>query len=89
MNHKYSSNTLKRFSERKTNIRPVRLYRGKSVKLMSVKLPEAVIEGADELVRRGNYHSRSAVLRAAVRDLLKKELWEAKQVSSQHAQSSR
>jgi Arc/MetJ-type ribon-helix-helix transcriptional regulator len=29
----------------------------------------------DELVRRGLYPSRSAVMRAAVRDLLKKELW--------------
>jgi Arc/MetJ-type ribon-helix-helix transcriptional regulator len=29
----------------------------------------------DELVRRRLYPSRSAVMRAAVRDLLKKELW--------------
>jgi hypothetical protein len=39
------------------------------------KLPEALIEGMDELVRRGLYPSRSAILRAAVRDLLKRELW--------------
>ena len=45
------------------------------MKLISVKLPEALIEGMDELVRRGLYPSRSAILRAAVRDLLKRELW--------------
>jgi hypothetical protein len=45
------------------------------LKLISVKLPEALIEGMDELVRRGLYPSRSAILRAAVRDLLKRELW--------------
>ena len=47
----------------------------KIVKLISVKMPEAMIEGMDELVRRGVYPSRSAVMRTAVRDLLKKELW--------------
>ena len=35
----------------------------------------ALIEAMDELVRRGLYPSRSAVLRTAVRDLLKEELW--------------
>jgi len=47
----------------------------RKVKLISVKMPEALIEGMDELVRRGSYPSRSAVMRTAVRDLLKKELW--------------
>ena len=50
-------------------------YRWKIMKLISVKMPEAMIEGMDELVRRGVYPSRSAVMRTAVRDLLKKELW--------------
>jgi len=45
------------------------------MKLISVKMPEALIEGMDELVRRGIYPSRSAVMRTAVRDLLKNELW--------------
>ncbi|MEM3588990.1 MAG: ribbon-helix-helix domain-containing protein [Nitrososphaerota archaeon] len=45
------------------------------MKLISVKLPEALIEGMDELVKRGVYPSRSAILRTAVRDLLKRELW--------------
>ena len=45
------------------------------MKLVSVKMPEALIEAMDELVRRGLYPSRSAVLRIAVRDLLREELW--------------
>lgn len=43
---------------------------------MTVLLPEAYLEGLDELVRRNMYPSRSAIIRSAVRDLLKKELWE-------------
>ncbi|MEM2053930.1 MAG: ribbon-helix-helix domain-containing protein [Nitrososphaerota archaeon] len=46
----------------------------KGMKLISVKMPEALIEGMDELVRKGMYPSRSAVMRMAVRDLLKNEL---------------
>ncbi|PUA31144.1 MAG: CopG family transcriptional regulator [Candidatus Terraquivivens tikiterensis] len=45
------------------------------MRLISVKMPEALIEGMDELVRKGMYPSRSALMRAAVRDLLKRELW--------------
>lgn len=45
------------------------------MKLISVKLPEALIAGMDELIRRGVYPNRSAVLRTAIRDLLKRELW--------------
>ena len=45
------------------------------MKLLSLKMPDALVEGMDELVRRRLYPSRSAVMRAAVRDLLKKELW--------------
>jgi Arc/MetJ-type ribon-helix-helix transcriptional regulator len=45
------------------------------MKLLSLKMPDALVEGMDELVRRGLYPSRSAVIRTAVRDLLRKELW--------------
>ena len=45
------------------------------MKLVTVKLPEAILEGLDELVKAGMYQSRSAAVRAAVRDMLKKELW--------------
>ena len=46
------------------------------MRLITVKLPEALVEGIDELVRARMYPSRSAVVRAAVRDLLKNELWQ-------------
>ncbi len=46
-----------------------------NVKLVTVLLPEAYLEGLDELVRQNMYPSRSAAIRAAVRDLLKRELW--------------
>jgi Arc/MetJ-type ribon-helix-helix transcriptional regulator len=45
------------------------------MKLVTVLLPEAYLEGLDELVRSNMYPSRSAAIRASVRDLLKKELW--------------
>lgn len=51
---------------------------GKKMKLVTVLLPEAYLEGLDELVRANMYPSRSSVIRSAVRDLLKKELWENK-----------
>jgi len=46
------------------------------LKLVTVLLPEAYLEGLDELVRANMYPSRSSVIRSSVRDLLKKELWE-------------
>ncbi|KYH41098.1 MAG: hypothetical protein AYL32_007740 [Candidatus Bathyarchaeota archaeon B26-2] len=45
------------------------------MKLVTVLLPEACLEGLDELVRMNMYPSRSAAIRAAVRDMLKRELW--------------
>lgn len=52
------------------------VFRGETrVKLVTVLLPEAYLEGLDELVRAGMYPSRSAAIRASVRDMLKKELW--------------
>lgn len=45
------------------------------MKLVTVLLPEAYLEGLDELVRINMYPSRSAAIRASVRDLLKRELW--------------
>ncbi|UCG44558.1 MAG: ribbon-helix-helix protein, CopG family [Candidatus Bathyarchaeota archaeon] len=45
------------------------------MKLVTVLLPEAALEGLDELVRAAMYPSRSAAIRAAVRDMLNKELW--------------
>jgi Arc/MetJ-type ribon-helix-helix transcriptional regulator len=45
------------------------------MKLVTVKLPEALVRGLDELVKSGMYPSRSSAIRAAVRDMLKRELW--------------
>ena len=49
---------------------------GDCLKLISVKIPETQVEGLDVLLRARMYQSRSAAIRVAVRDLLKKELWE-------------
>jgi antitoxin ParD1/3/4 len=45
------------------------------MRLISVKIPEALIEGLDELVKSAMYPSRSAAIRVAVRDMLRRELW--------------
>ncbi len=45
------------------------------MRLVTVKIPEIYLEGIDELVKLGRYSSRSEVIRTAIRDLLKKELW--------------
>jgi len=52
------------------------VFRIGRMKLVTVMLPEAYLEGLDELVRAGVYPSRSAAIRAAVRGLLKLELWQ-------------
>jgi len=46
-----------------------------NVRLVTVKIPELYLEGIDELVRHGRYSSRSEVIRTAIRDLLRRELW--------------
>ena len=48
------------------------------MKLVTVLLPEAYLEGLDELVRANMYPSRSSVIRSAVRDLLKERALGAK-----------
>ena len=50
------------------------------MKLVTVKLPDALVQGIDELIRAGMYPSRSALVRNAVRDLLKSELWKQQNV---------
>lgn len=53
--------------------------------LVSVKIPEAQIEGVEKLVDVGLYPSRSAAIRVAVRDLLKKELWSPQRLPEVYA----
>jgi Arc/MetJ-type ribon-helix-helix transcriptional regulator len=48
--------------------------RNNRMPVVSVKMADALIEGLDELVRAGLYRSRSEAMRAAVRDLLRREL---------------
>ncbi|MFX1521281.1 MAG: ribbon-helix-helix domain-containing protein [Promethearchaeota archaeon] len=47
------------------------------IKLVTVHLPEGFISGLDRLVDDQKYPNRSEVIRIAIRDLLKKELWES------------
>jgi len=44
-------------------------------KMISIYLPERYIEDLDVLVKKKMYPSRSAAIRTAVRDLIRKELW--------------
>jgi Arc/MetJ-type ribon-helix-helix transcriptional regulator len=46
------------------------------MRIITVKIPESYLEGLEELVNIGRYSSRSEAIRAAIRDLLKKELWD-------------
>jgi|WetSurMetagenome_2_1015567.scaffolds.fasta_scaffold201834_3 antitoxin ParD1/3/4 len=47
-------------------------------KVVTMLMPEVYLEGIDELVNNRFYPSRSSVIRAAVRELLNKELWTRK-----------
>jgi len=55
----------------------------KAMNLISVKIPENSLEGLDDLVRLGVYPSRSEAIRVAIRDLLRKELWDSKKRKGQ------
>ena len=57
----------------------------RAMKLVSVKIPEAQIDGLEKLVDIGFYPSRSAAIRVAIRDLLRKELWSTQQRSEVYA----
>ena len=45
------------------------------LRIITVKMPDLYLEGIDELVKIGRYKNRSEVIRAAVRELLRRELW--------------
>lgn len=46
------------------------------MKLITVNLPEAYVNGIERLILEKLYPNRSEAIRIAVRDLLKRELWE-------------
>ena len=43
---------------------------------ITLRVPEAYVNGIDRLVADNMYPSRSEAIRAAMRDLLKRELWQ-------------
>ena len=45
------------------------------LRIVTIKLPESLLDAIDELVRQGKYMNRSDVIRHAVRRLLEEELW--------------
>ncbi|MEB2836088.1 MAG: ribbon-helix-helix domain-containing protein [Desulfurococcales archaeon] len=45
------------------------------MRFVTAKVPDIYVEGLDELVRRGLYRTRSEAVRAAIRELLRRELW--------------
>jgi Arc/MetJ-type ribon-helix-helix transcriptional regulator len=46
------------------------------MKTVTVKLPESYVEGLEVLIRLGVFASKSEAIRHAVRELLRRELWE-------------
>ncbi len=48
--------------------------RGTLMKLISVQIPEAYMNGLDELVNYGYFPNKSEAIRSAIRDMLKNEL---------------
>jgi antitoxin ParD1/3/4 len=44
------------------------------MRIISVQLPQGLINAMDQLVKKGVYPNRSEVIREAIRELLKKEL---------------
>ncbi len=47
------------------------------MKTISVNIPEVFVKGLEELVQRDLYANRSEAIRVAIRDLLKRELFDA------------
>ncbi|EEB73884.1 ribbon-helix-helix domain-containing protein [Thermococcus sp. AM4] len=44
------------------------------MRIISVQVPQSFVNAMDQLVRRGVYPNRSEVIRAALREFLKKEM---------------
>jgi Arc/MetJ-type ribon-helix-helix transcriptional regulator len=47
----------------------------RTMRLITVKMSDIYVKGLDKLVEIGMYPSRSEAIRVAVRDLLRRELW--------------
>lgn len=46
------------------------------MRLIAVHLPDKIVEDIQRLVDKGLYPNRSETIRIAIRDMLKRELWE-------------
>ena len=46
------------------------------MRLIAVHLPDKIVDDIQRLVDKGLYPNRSETIRIAIRDLLKRELWE-------------
>lgn len=51
------------------------------MQLIAVHLPEQIVLDIEELVKNGFYPNRSEAIRNAIRDLLKRELWNGKVIA--------
>ncbi|MHA1770913.1 MAG: ribbon-helix-helix domain-containing protein [Candidatus Thorarchaeota archaeon] len=52
------------------------------MRLIAVHLPERIVDDIERLVQDGHYPNRSETIRIAIRDLLKRELWERRDIDS-------
>lgn len=52
------------------------------IKVIKVLVPEAYLDGIDELIKAKMYYSRADLVRNALRDLLKEELWHVPNVDN-------
>jgi antitoxin ParD1/3/4 len=46
------------------------------MRLIAVHLPDRILTDIEQLVSKGLYPNRSEAIRIAIRDLLKRELWD-------------
>jgi len=46
------------------------------MRLIAVHLPDRILDDIQRLVKNGLYPNRSEAIRIAIRDLLKRELWD-------------
>ncbi|WP_297063436.1 ribbon-helix-helix domain-containing protein [Thermococcus sp.] len=46
------------------------------MRIISVQLPQGLINAMDQLVKKGVYPNRSEIIREAIRELLKRELYQ-------------
>ena len=46
------------------------------MRIVSVQLPQGLVNAMDQLVRKGVYPNRSEIIREAIRELLKRELYQ-------------